>query len=170
MTIGGNTIGGSGTVQVSWTTNSGAFGTAQGSVSWTIPNVPLNIGDNVITLSARDSQQSLVTRSLTITRNPLSNPTPGLDTTPPSLTILSPANTNVSTSASGMVVQGTAWDNVGVASVTWSSSNGGAGAASGTNNWVTPVIPLYVGATTITIRASDAAGNTSWRSISVTRN
>jgi len=179
VTIAGNTIGGSGTVQVSWITNSGASGTAQGSASWTIPAVPLNIGDNVITLSARDSQQSLVTRSLTITRNPLSNPTPpsptpvnpppGPDRTPPSLTVLSPANTNVSTSASGMVVQGTAWDNVGVASVTWSSSNGVSGTASGTNNWITPAIPLYVGATTITIRASDAAGNTSWRSISVTR-
>jgi hypothetical protein len=180
VAISGNTIGGIGTVQVSWTTSNGAFGTAQGSASWTIPAVPLNIGDNVITLSARDSQQSLVTRTMTIARNPLSsptppspmpvNPTPGPDTTPPSLTILSPANTNVSTSASGMIVQGTAWDNVGVAWVSWSSSNGSAGAASGTNNWVTPVIPLYVGATTITIRASDAAGNTSWRSISVTRN
>ncbi len=180
VAISGNTIGGSGTVQVNWTTSSGASGAAQGSASWTIPTVPLNIGDNVITLSARDSQQSQMTRSLTITRNPLSsptaptptpvNPTPGPDTTPPSLTILSPANTNVSTSASGMVVQGTAWDNVGVAWVSWSSSNGSAGAASGTNNWVTPVIPLYVGATTITIRGSDAAGNSSWRSISVTRN
>jgi len=180
VAISGNTIGGSGPVQVGWTTSGGASGTAQGSASWTISTVPLNIGDNVITLSARDSQQNQVTRSLTITRNPLSSPTPpsptpvnpipGPDTTPPSLTILSPANTNVSTSASGMVVQGTAWDNIGVAWVSWSSSNGTAGAASGTNNWVTPVIPLYVGATTITIRAGDAAGNTSWRSISVTRN
>lgn len=180
VTIGGNTIGGIGTVQVSWATSSGAFGTAQGSATWTIPAVSLAMGDNVITLYAHDSQQSQVTRSLTIARNPLSNPTPpsptpvnptpGPDTTPPSLTILSPANTNISTSASGMVVQGTAWDNVGVAWVSWLSSNGAAGAASGTNNWVTPVIPLYVGATTITIRAGDAAGNTSWRSISVTRN
>ena len=180
VTIGGNTIGGSGTVQVSWTTNSGASGTAQGSAIWTIPTVPLTIGDNVITLSARDSLQSLVTRSLTITRNPLSSPTtpsptpatptPGPDTTPPSMTILSPANTNVSTSDTSLVVQGTAQDDVGVASVTWSSSNGVSGTASGTNNWITPGIPLYVGATTITIRASDAAGNTSWRSISVTRN
>jgi hypothetical protein len=159
---------------VGWTTSGGASGTAQGSASWTISTVPLNIGDNVISLSARDSQQNQVIRSVTITRNPLfiptPTPTPGPDTTPPSLTILSPANTNISTSASGMVVQGTAWDNVGVAWVSWLSSNGAAGAASGTNNWVTPVIPLYVGATTITIRAGDAAGNTSWRSISVTRN
>jgi hypothetical protein len=180
VTIGGNTIGGSGAVQVSWTTNTGVSGTAQGSASWTIPTVPLTIGDNVITLSARDSLESLVTRSLTITRNRLSSPTPpsptpvvptpGPDTTPPSLTILSPANTNVATSDSSLIVQGIAQDNVGVVSVTWSSSNGVSGTASGTNDWITPAIALYVGATTITIRASDAARNTSWRSISVTRN
>jgi hypothetical protein len=69
-------------VQVSWTTSGGAFGTAQGSASWTIPAVPLNIGDNVITLSARDSQQNQVTRSLTITRNPLSSRTPPSPTHP----------------------------------------------------------------------------------------
>jgi hypothetical protein len=179
VAISGSTSGGSGTVRVAWTTNNGSSGTAQGSATWTIPTVPLNIGDNVITVSARDSQQSLVTRSLTITRNQPPNPTPtptpaiptlGPDTTPPSMTILSPANINVSTSDISLVVQGTAQDNVGVASVTWSSSNGVSGTASGTNNWITPAIPLYVGATTITIRASDAAGNTSWRSISVTRN
>jgi hypothetical protein len=114
-----------------------------------------------------------VTRSLAITRQQSSptpgNPTPGTDTTPPSLTILSPATTNVSTSESSLIVRGTAQDNVGIAAVTWLSSNGGSGAASGTNNWTTPAIPLYVGATTITIRAGDAAGNTSWRSMTVTR-
>ena len=98
------------------------------------------------------------------------NPTPGPDTTPPSITILSPATTNFATSASSLVIQGTAKDNVGVALVTWASSNGGSGTASGTNNWTTPAIPLYVGETTITIRASDAAGNASWRSLTVTRN
>ncbi len=179
VAISGSTSGGSGTVQVGWTTNNGSSGTAQGLATWTISTVPLNIGDTVVTVSAHDSQQSLVTRSFTITRNqpptptptptPIT-PTPGPDTTPPSMTILSPANTNVSTSDTSLVVQGTAQDNVGVASVTWASSNGASGTASGTNNWITPAIPLYVGATTITIRASDAAGNTSWRSISVTRN
>ncbi|HTA71893.1 MAG TPA: matrixin family metalloprotease [Bryobacteraceae bacterium] len=179
VAISGSTSGGSGTVQVGWTANNGFSGTAQGSAAWTVSAVPLNIGDTVVTNTARDSGQSLVTRSLAITRNQLpapiptptpAPPTPGPDTTPPSMTILSPANTNVSTSDSSMVVQGTAQDNVGVALVTWSSSNGVSGTASGTNNWITPAIPLYVGATTITIRASDAAGNTSWRSISVTRN
>jgi hypothetical protein len=169
MAISGSTTGGSGTIQVSWVTSQGYSGTAQGSASWTISSVPLNSGDNIITITARDSQQSQVTRSVTITRNLPPIPTPGTNTTPPSLTILSPATNNVSTSDSSLIVGGTAQDNIGVAAVTWSSSNGGSGTATGTNNWTTPAIPLYVGATTITIRASDAAGNTSWRSMTVTR-
>jgi hypothetical protein len=174
IAISGSTTGGSGTIQVSWATNQGYSGTAQGSASWSIASVPLKSGDNIITITARDSQQSQVTRSLTITRNAPPNPTPGTpapgtDTTPPSLTILSPATNNVSTSDSSLIVRGTAQDNVGVAAVTWSSSNGVSGTATGTINWTTPPIPLYVGATTITIRASDAAGNTSWRSMTVTR-
>ena len=174
INISGSSTGGSGTVQVSWTTNNGYFGTVSGSTSWTISSMPLDIGDNIINITAHDAQQHQVTRSFTITRNQQpditpENPTPGTDTTAPSLTILSPGTTNVSTSESSLIVKGTAQDNVGVVSVTWSNSNGGSGIASGTNNWSTPAIPLYMGATTIMIRASDAAGNTSWRSISVTR-
>ena len=169
VAISGSTTGGSGTIQVSWTTNQGYSGTAQGSASWTILSVPLKSGDNIVTITARDSQQNQATRSLTITRNQPPTPTPGTDTTPPSLTILSPATNNVSTSDDSLIVRGTAQDNVGVAAVTWLSSNGASGTATGTNNWATPAIPLYVGATTITIRASDAAGNTSWRSMTVTR-
>jgi hypothetical protein len=179
VAISGSVSGGSGAVQVSWTTIQGYSGTVPGSSNWTISSVPLNMGDNVITITARDSQQNQVTRSLTIIRNQPADPTPGNPThgnptpgpgnAPPSLTILSPATTNVSTSDSSLVVQGTAQDNVGVASVTWESSNGGSGIASGTNNWTTPAIPLYVGATTITIRAINKAGNTCWRSMTVTR-
>jgi hypothetical protein len=185
--INGTATGGLGSIQVAWASGSGSSGTAQGSLSWSIPSVPLNVGANLITITARDSQQALATQSFTIIRdqipnpappnpatptpgNPSPNPTPGPETTPPSITILSPAMTNFATSASSLVVQGTAQDNVGVALVTWASSNGESGKASGTNNWITPPIPLYVGATTITIRASDAAGNTSWRSLTVIRN
>jgi len=77
--------------------------------------------------------------------------------------------TTVATSASSIVVNGTAQDNVGVAEVTWSSSTGAAGIATGASTWTTAAIPLYVGTTTVTIYASDAAGNQAWRAITVTR-
>ena len=175
VTITGTTTGGSGSVQVTWTSNRGGAGTAQGSATWSIAAIPLSVGDNAITITARDAQQNQVTHSMTITRQPQQNPTPtptpnpGPDTTPPSLVILSPGTTNPSTSASTIVISGTAHDNVAVAAVTWTSSTGQSGLAIGTDNWATPAIPVYVGTTTITIRAADAAGNSSWRSLTVTR-
>jgi hypothetical protein len=55
---------------------------------------------------------------------------------------------------------------VGVASVKWSVSTGASGIASGTTAW-SATVPLLVGTNTVTIRAYDAAGNSSWRAITV---
>jgi hypothetical protein len=48
------------------------------------------------------------------------------------------------------------------------TNTGGSGTASGTTRWSAP-IPLLVGSNTVTIRASDAAGNVGWRSVVVAR-
>jgi hypothetical protein len=96
-------------------------------------------------------------------------PAPGTpDTTPPTLRITKPGTTIVSTDAATLSLSGTASDDRGVASVKWSTSNGDSGAASGTTSWSASV-PLLVGTTTITIRAYDAAGNSSWRAITAVR-
>lgn len=182
VTLTGALSGGTGPVVLAWATNQGFSGTAQASSTWTISAIPLNLGANIVTISARDSQQNQVAQSVTVTRqqtpapppNPPTPPSPAPpgapDTTPPSLTIVSPASSTISTSAGSIVVSGTAGDNVGVAKVTWSSSTGGSGTATGTTKWSTAPITLYIGTTTIVIQASDAAGNTSWRSLVVTRN
>ena len=193
ISISGTVSGGSGSVQVSWTSSNGATGVAQGSSNWIIPSIPLSAGSNSITITAEDALSNVISYSVTVSYQPASpapapsptpspnpppaapnpppapNPPSGPDTTPPSLTILTPATSNYSTSASSLALNGTATDNVGVASVTWATSNGTTGTASGTTNWSTPAIPLYVGSTTIVITASDAAGNTTWRSLTVTR-
>lgn len=168
IAISGTISGGSGAMKVTWSSNRGGSGTAQGLANWTIASIPLSIGDNVITITAVDVKLNQVSRSLTVTRQPPAAPQ-GPDSTPPSISIVSPATGSSSTSASSVVVSGTARDNFKVALVSWSSSTGGSGIASGTDSWVTPAITLYVGTTTITIRASDAAGNSSWRSVTVTR-
>ncbi len=186
IAISGTTSGGSGLAQVTWSNNQGGTGVAQGAPLWTISAVPLSIGSNVITITATDSQQNRAAQNLTVTRQQVSstNPTPGNppvnnptqptspsgpDTTPPSLNILSPAGTNVGTSASLITVSGTASDNVGVTRVTWSASTGASGTATGTNQWATAPIPLYIGTTTVIIRAYDAAGNSGWRSLTISR-
>jgi Matrixin len=174
FSLSGTTSGGSGTVQVNWLTNQGGEGLAQGSANWTIPSIPLIAGTNIVTVTAIDSKQNQATQSVAVVElapaQP-SNPTsPGSDTVPPSITILSPPMTSVATSASSIVVSGIATDNVGVAQVTWGTSTGESGTANGTTSWSTGPIPLYVGMTTITIYANDATGNRSWRSLTVTRN
>lgn len=180
ISMSGTVSGGTGAVQVTWTANNGASGVAQGSSNWSIAAIPLTAGSNTIVITAEDSMLNAVTSPVTISYQaanptpapapPAPTPTPsGPDATPPSVSILSPATTNYYTSASSLMVSGTATDNIGVVSVTWATSNGTSGTASGTTNWSTPAIPLYIGSTTIVITAADAAGNTSWRSLTVTR-
>ena len=90
------------------------------------------------------------------------------DTTPPSLAILSPGSSIASAYASTIAISGTASDNVAVTSVTWSTSNGDSGAATGTTSW-SAVVTLLSGNNVVTVRAHDAAGNSSWRAVTVVR-
>jgi len=101
-----------------------------------------------------------------LTPQPPSSPT---DTTPPWLLITYPGSSIVSTTATAITFQGLATDNVGVSSVTWKTSAGASGSAIGTLTWVAKNIPLLLGNNVVTIRAFDAAGNNSWRSITVVR-
>jgi hypothetical protein len=91
------------------------------------------------------------------------------DQVAPSIAITSPATTSVLTYDASIQFRGTARDGAGVVEVTWSDSSGASGAAQGTAFWITAPVPLRVGVNTITIRARDAAGNTGWRSVVVTR-
>lgn len=99
---------------------------------------------------------------------PPSNPAPA-DTTPPTLQISSPARATLTSSAASIVISGSATDNTAVKSVTWTTSMGASGAAEGLPAFKTQAIPLAKGTNQIVIRAWDASGNSSWRSISVTR-
>jgi hypothetical protein len=116
----------------------------------------------------------------TPTNPPSNNPTPsnpttsnppagGSDRTPPTLRITNPAFTVVATSAASITFRGSAADNVGVAAVNWSTSSGASGKASGTSDWTAAEIPLLSGNNTVTVRALDAAGNSTWRAVTVVR-
>ena len=105
---------------------------------------------------------------------PATNPSPvtttgsGADVTPPMLTIGSPNGTLISTYLASITISGTASDGIGVTAVKWTTSTGGSGIASGTSTW-TASIPLLVGDNAVTVRAYDAAGNSSWRAVMVVR-
>ena len=81
----------------------------------------------------------------------------------------SPATTILSTAAASARITGIASDNVGIAKVTWTASGGRSGVADGTTSWNISDFALRVGDNRIVIRAYDQAGNSSWRSLTITR-
>ncbi len=174
LNLTGAASGGSGAISVTWSTASSSIaisGSATGTAgAWTISNIVLAMGVNTITVTAAAAGASHVSQVVTVTRQTAPAPTggTGTDTTAPSLTIGTPGATSVSTSAATIAFSGTASDNVGVTSVTWATNTGQSGTASGTTNW-SASIPLLTGSNVVTMRAYDAAGNSGWRSVVVTR-
>jgi hypothetical protein len=168
VTLAGTASGGTGIVRVTWMNSQGGGGTATGTTNWNTGAIPLKPGVNVILVTAQAQNGTQASAGMQVTYT-FAGGSGRSDTTPPSVSIVSPASSVSYTSASSIAIKGTARDNIGVASVTWSSSNGSSGVASGTNNWSTPQIPLLAGSNIVTIRAYDAAGNSSWRSLVVSR-
>ena len=92
------------------------------------------------------------------------------DLTPPTLIITGPTSGSAYTTMQPKIVlTGTAFDDLGVVSVTWSNDRGGDGVADGTSSWTTPAIDLKMGTNVLKVRASDAAGNVQTVTLTVTR-
>jgi parallel beta-helix repeat protein len=89
---------------------------------------------------------------------------------PPECTITSPTNASTYFTNWGRIkLIGTASDDVGVTSITWSNSLGGIGTAYGTTSWQSRGnIQLFTGANVITVSAHDADGNTGTDVLTVT--
>jgi Galactose oxidase-like, Early set domain/Concanavalin A-like lectin/glucanases superfamily/Bacterial Ig domain/Bacterial Ig-like domain/Kelch motif/Galactose oxidase, central domain len=163
MTLGGNAADNLGVTQVTWSNNRGGSGTASGTTNWSVSGIALQGGTNVLTVTARDAAGNTGTDSLTV------NYTTSSDTTGPAVAITSPTTaTTFATSTTPLTLAGTASDNVGVAQVTWSNSQGGSGTASGTTNWSASGIALQAGTNLLTVTARDAAGNTGTDTLTVT--
>jgi hypothetical protein len=166
LNLTGSATGGSGAISVTWSASNGSAGTATGAASaWSIANIPLLVGSNTITITAAGGGAQVAT-AVTVLRQTVS--TGGADTTAPTLTVTSPSTGSMSTTATSVTLTGTASDNVGVKQVYWSTNFGSSGVATGTNVW-SAQIPVLVGNNSVTIHASDAAGNISWRSIVIMR-
>jgi len=91
------------------------------------------------------------------------------DTVKPTVAITLPTTQpTYSTTAPTIALSGTASDNTGVTSVTWTNSAGGSGTATGTTSWSVPSLTLQTGTNTLTVTARDAAGNQTSTSLAVT--
>jgi len=165
LNMGGTASDASGIAQVLWSNSlTGASGTATGTTSWSVNGIALVVGLNTITISAVDGAGNVGFDTLAVT---YSLPP---DNVNPTITIQSPTtSSSTSTGSSTITLAGVASDNVGVTQVTWSSSRGISGTATGTTSWNTGPIPIAGGNVqqTITVTARDAAGRTGTDTITV---
>jgi pimeloyl-ACP methyl ester carboxylesterase len=167
-TASDNGLGNNGisSVTVNGISASGGTASGTGTASWNT-TVTLVSGVNTITVVAKDTLNNTTQKVVSVTYNPP-------ETTPPALTIASPLNGAVVTSAS-LPVSGTASDNGlgnnGISSVTVNGINASGGTASGTGtaSWNT-TITLVSGVNTITVVAKDTLNNTTQKVVSVTYN
>lgn len=97
--------------------------------------------------------------------------TPAVTGAPPTITITSPTSDPTFTATTLSVnLAGTATDDLGITSVTWSTDLGASGTATGTTNW-TANIPLQTpGVTVITVTATDTSDVTATDVLTVTVN
>lgn len=144
-----------------WTVTSNAAwlqvtgnGSASGTVNFT---ASANTG-----ITARTATATIAGRSFVVTQ-------PGLpDLTPPTIAVTEPnPNTTANDTLGSIIVRGTAGDNGALAAITWSNNRGGSGTATGTTAWSINPLPLASGLNTITVTATDTAGNVARATFSV---
>jgi len=150
LTLGGTASDNVGVTQVTWANSRGGSGTAAGTTSWTASGIALQLGTNVLTVTARDAAGNTKTASLTVTLS---------DTTPPSVSMTAP--TSGATVSGTITLSATATDNVGVAGVQFKLDGANLGTELTTAPYTLPWTTTTVsnGTHTLTAVARDAAGN-----------
>ena len=166
VAISGTTANGIGPTVVTWQTDHKSSGQATGGASWSAASVPLVTGSNTITFTATDGNHRTATQSVTVTRSAPPAAPPAAGAAPPSIVVTSPTVTILQTNQASITVAGIA--SATTAKVTWQNGPVGTGTATGTGTW-TATIPVLTGTNNLILKAVDAAGNSSWRSITVVR-
>ena len=165
INLGGAASDNVGVTQIQWWSDRGGSGVATGTTNWSVSNVALQTGTNVITIAAVDAAGNSGFASLAVTRT--TTPT---DTTLPAVSIMAPTTgTTYSTTSSAINLSGNSSDNVGVTQVRWTNDRGGSGVASGTTSWGVSNAALQTGTNVIAVTALDAAGNARTATLTVTR-
>jgi len=168
VTVAGSASDNTAVATVAVAVDGGAWQTASGTTSWSwawSTNGVAN-GSHTVVAKATDTSGNASTSSVTVTvANTTATTT---DTTPPSVTISSPG---AGATVSGTVaVTGTAADNGTLSAVAVSVDGGTWSTASGTSNWSWnwATTGLTDGGHTLSVRATDASGNASQASRTVT--
>ena len=132
--------------------------------SWRVPGVPLTSGENLIQISAEDTDGNSTTLELRVVTGEVPPQTPVVR-------ILYPTNAEDYTTAQNTVsLKGLASDNTSVAMLNIQVVNEGggySGAAPGSENWTFAGIPLEEGDNTITVTATDIFGFTATDNLTI---
>lgn len=159
VTLTGTASDDIGVTIVTWSSDHGSTGICAGKTDWSVADIALTAGANVITVTASDAKGNHTAATLTINYDP----------NPPTIAIASPTTqATYSTQAAKLDISGTASDDKGVSTVAWSNDRGGTGACTGTTSWSATGIVLLNGKNVITVTATDAAGNTKTDTLTVT--
>ncbi len=154
VSLSGSATGGTMPFSVQWQTDHGYSGSAQVTGSaWNISSVSLVNGLNTITVTVFDAARQIASETLTVTRA-----TQAANTPPLSVSITAPASNVVAVTTPTLSVAGTS----NGTRVTWQTSGGATGTATGSAHWVAPAIPLMIGTNTVIVRAYDDSGHATW--------
>jgi len=166
--ISGTVTGGAAPLTVSWQTNHGYTGkaTVEANGTWTATGVTLIPGANTVTATVFDSASKTASESATVTRQQASTTTSAV---PMSIHITSPSTAVVTQTGTSVSLSGTASGGTGVTTITWQTTGGASGTATGVGPWVAANVPLLVGSNTIIVKAFDAGTDSAWASIVVVR-
>lgn len=152
-----------GVASVTWASDRGGSGQCTGTVLWNVNGIALQPGLNRITVTVRDNGDRISWDRIYVTYN-----TGG---TPPAVQITSPtADPSYTTANPVLAIAGSATDDTGVASVSWSSDRGGSGACTGTTSWSAGGIVLQSGQNVVTVSATNTGGSVGTDTLTVTYN
>jgi len=148
--------------EITWANDQGGTGTVDGLTNWSYNNITLSVGDNVITVTARDANNNSTDATITVTYNVV-------DVNRPTISITSPvpnSGNEYDTDINRVSIAGTSSDNFGISRISWSNGND-SGTAIGTDPWIINDIQLSPGTNTIRVTAYDASDNSSTDQLAV---
>jgi len=158
------TIGGTNNAQVvgimTWSNDQGGSGTLAASASWTINNIGLAVGANVITVTGTNVYGTSTNDTVTITRLGSGTGAPFVDVTNDNATVTFDVTTyTIGGTNNAQVVGG----------MSWANDQGGSGTLAATTPWEISGISLAVGANVITVTGTNVYGTSTNDTVTITR-
>jgi hypothetical protein len=167
LALSGALSGGVAPYSLQYQTDRGSSGTVgMGNAAvWSVQGVPLTVGLNTITISAYDAGKASASQAVSVTRLAKAP----VAASPVSIRITTPAAAVTTARSAAISLTGTTSGGTGITTVTWQTSIGATGTATGTDHWIAANVPLLIGTNTIILRAYDSAGANAWATAVVVR-